>query len=63
MSALTLTFILNFTTMKTYFLIDDEVTGKALNILAESLEEAEVLSTFVDYTKYEDGVRIDPMEI
>lgn len=49
--------------MRTYFLIDDEVTEKALYIKAESLEEAEVLSTYVDFNKYEDGERVDPMEV
>ena len=49
--------------MKTYWFIDDEETGKGLNILAESLEEAEVMSTFIDFNEYEDGERVDPMKV
>jgi len=49
--------------MKTYWLIDDEVTGKGLEILAETLEEAEIMSTYVNFNDYEDGERVDPLKV
>lgn len=43
---------------KEYFEIYDENTGKSLMILATSLEEAEVISSNLDFNNFEEGEEV-----